>query len=1083
MRWGIDMSLPSDQSGAGLSSKSLNAIGEHKIISVLFTDVVNYTSLAEMINLEAVREIINNHFKLLIESVNKYEGTVDQLLGDGMVAFFGAPIAYEDHAQRACHSALAMQDAMQNYAECIRKEYGIDFSIRIGINSGPVLVGPIGNAQHTEYIAVGDTVNLASRMENASRPSGILVTENIYYMARDYFQFEEIGEIGIKGKDKPVMAYRLLRAVKTERRFEAAIARGLTRFVGREQEIDLLRQVFIKTQNGNSQTIGIMGEPGIGKSRLLREFKERIRSEDFTYLEGRCLHYGSSMPYLPLVDIVEAYFDIQEEHSESDSKGKMVKKLTVLDKSLISYLPFLYEMLSFSVEDERYSRMENQYKRNMLFEGLTHILLKEASNRPIVIAIEDLHWIDKASVEFLTKLIAGLSDARILFLLLYRPEYQSNWTNQSNYLEVHLSQLSDSTSSELLLSLLADGEPTSELRETVLAKTGGNPLFVEEFVHSLLENRSIRKEGRYYTLNSLESTIKLPETIQGIIASRIDRLPEGLKNTLQVASVIGRDFSYSVLQDVTQLSDGLKFHLETLQQLEFIFQASDFDEKECFFKHALIQVVAYQSLLQKRRKELHENIAQAIEKLYPQRLEEMAEALAYHYQQSNNLDRAVYYLRKSGQKALVRYAIEESHQYYQQAFESLSNKARKTPEDQSIILDILLEWAEVYYYRGYFRALYDLMSTHQELAEILGDKPRQAMLLGWLGIGLFAASRITESYQVLRHAETLAEESGDPKATAYVCAWLSYTCCFHGLVDEGLACADKAITASRLIEKGDYPYIKALGGKGFILSSAGKNRAALECGRELLEFGEVHGNLRSLALGYYMEAYYYLSSGEIEEALNECRQGLRHKCDPFYSEMLRYMFGLICVIAGRFEDAEESLNQVMLDGRQFGIETFEWMAAALLGMVFISKGQMLKGFRMMTESDNKLLNNGNKFCYIWTQYLLGILYSQLTAPAAPIKISMLAKNSRFILRHVPFATQKAIVHFNNCAAICLDCGFTSISGMVHLELGRLYKNKGQKELAREQLSTAVKLCRESEAAGNLKQAEELLSSMDKRKQG
>jgi class 3 adenylate cyclase len=1079
----VGMLFPSNELGGGSSSKPVNTEGEHKIISVLFTDVVNYTSLTDKLDLDTIREIMNDHFKLLIEAVNRYQGMVDQLLGDGMVAFFGAPKAYEDHAQRACYAALAVQEAMRQYGETIRKNHGIEFLVRIGINSGPVLIGPVGTEQHTEYIATGDTVNLASRLENASRPGGILVAQNTYLLVKDFFQFEPIGEIGVKGKEELIATYRLIQALKTERRFDAAIARGLTQFVGREREIEKLKVAFEKARDGNSQVVSIIGEPGIGKSRLLREFRGSLNFEDFNYLEGRCLHYGSSVPYLPLVDIIQAYFNIREEHSESDSKNKMMEKLIALDNSLINYLPFLYEMLSFRVEDERYSRMENQYKRSKLFEGIAQILLKEASTKPLIIAIEDLQWVDKASEEFLTYLIGYLSKNRIIILLLYRPEYQSNWFKQPNYLEIHLNQLSSSTSGRLLGSLLHDGEPTSELKEAVLTKTGGNPLFVEELIHSLLENRAIRKDGRYYSLNSLESTIKLPDTIQGIIASRIDRLPEGLKNTLQVAAVIGRDFSYSVLQDVTQLSDELKSQLETLQQLELIFQTGDFYEKACVFKHALIQEVAYQSLLQRRRKELHENIGRAIEKLYPERSEELAEVLAYHYQQSNNLDRAVYYLRKSGQKALVQYAIEESYRYYQQAFESLSNKASKTPQDQSILLDILLEWAEIHYYRGYFRALCDLMSTHQELAEISGDKSRHAMLLGWLGISLFAASRTRESYQVLHNAVTLAEESGDPKAKAYVCAWLPWTCCFQGYIDEGLAYAEKAIIVARSIEKSDYPYIKALGGKGYILSSAGKNRAALECGLELLEFGKVHGNLRSLALGYNMMAYYHLSSGEFEKALNDCRQGLKLKCDPFYSEMLIYMFGLICVIAGRFEDAEESLNQVMHDGRQFGIEQFEWMAAALLGLVLITKGQMAKGFHMMTESDNNLLKNGNKFCYTWTQYLFGMLYSQLAVPAAPVKISLLVKNFRFILRHIPFATQKAIVYFNNCAAICRDGGLTSISGMVYLELGRLYKIKGKKELAREKLSMAVKLCRDSETAGSLKQAEELLASLDERKQG
>jgi class 3 adenylate cyclase/tetratricopeptide (TPR) repeat protein len=1063
------------------SSLKQNLEGEHKVISALFTDVVNYTSLAAKLDLDSVREIMNDHFQILMECVNKYEGTVNQLLGDGMVAFFGAPFACEDHAQRACYAALAMQEGMQRYAETVREKFGIDFRIRMGINSGPVLVGSIGNDRHTEYIATGDTVNLASRLENASEPGEILVSENIYAATRDFFRFQPMGDIEVKGKEKPVAAFRLVQALKTERRFDAAVSKGLTQFVGRDEELEILRQTFSQAQDGKGRIVGIMGEPGIGKSRLLREFRESFGSEDIRYLEGRCLQYGSSMPFKPLVDIVKAYFEIYEGEPESQAKYRIMEKLRKLDEALVDYLPFLYDLLSFKIEDERYLGMENQYKRSKLFEGAAQLLVKESSSKPLVLAVEDLHWMDKASEEFFTYLMSRLPGSRILLLLLYRPEYLPPWAGQPNYEEIHLNQLSTSTSQELLQCLLPDGEPGPELAKLVLTKTGGNPLFLEEFVHNLIDNGSVRKEGSKYTLSSLTSTIKLPDTIQGIIASRIDKLPEGLKNTLRVASVIGRDFSYPVLRDVTQLPEELKNQLDTLQQLEFIIRKSDSPETECVFKHALIQEVAYDGLLQKRRKELHQSIGQTIEKLYFSRLDEFVEVLAYHYQQSSSPDKALEYLHKSASKALKRNAIEESHRYYQQAFEIISNKANKDREDQQFLLDVVLEWAEVFYYRSDSKPLIDLLKRHERLAASLGDKYRHAMLLGWLGNFLAGRGQMKESYQCLRQAVFLAEESGNPKAIAYVNGWMVWTCGLAGLTDEGLSCGEKAMEAFRNTKGADYPYFKALSGIGLLLSYMGKNQKALECGTKLIEFGETQGNLHSLAMGYYMLSLCYANAGEIPKSLDYCRQGLRLDIDPVYYEVLEFTFGYICVLAGRLLEAEATLKRVVIQSQRLGNELFGWPASAYLGMILISKGQMKKGFRMLSEANKNFINHDSKVFYMINQYLYGMLYAQLAAPTAPIKVSLMMQNLGFILRHAPFAARKAIAHYEIAANIAKECGFNSFLGMTFLELGRLYKQKGNTGLARQNLSAAVKLCRECEAIGNLKQAESLLESLINKK--
>jgi class 3 adenylate cyclase/tetratricopeptide (TPR) repeat protein len=1054
-----------------------NIAGERKIITVLFTDVVSYTSLSEKLDMEVLRDIMNQHFIMLIESVNKYEGMVDQLLGDGMVAFFGAPRAYEDHAQRACYAALDMQKTVKELAVKLLSEYGIDFSIRIGINSGPVVVGPVGNNQHTEYIAIGNTVNLASRMEEASRPGGILATDVVYDLTRDFFDYEPVGEIGVKGKDKPVAAYRLLRPGKTESRFGVALARGLTPFVGREAEIQTLRGAFNKTKDGTNQTIGIKGEPGIGKTRLLKEFQENIRQDGPTFMEGHCLHYGSLIPYWPIINILKTYFEIKEDDEEHETKERMQKRLERLDGSLVSYLPFLYEIFSYKVDDEHFSGMENQYKRSRLFEGITDLIIKESARKPVVIALEDLHWIDKASEDFLSYLIKRISGQRILILLLYRPEYALPWRDRVDCYEIQLSQLSVPTSEKLLHALLPEGRPEAELKELILSKAGGNPLFVEEFVHTLLDNGSLLKTGDLYTLNARTTTIKLPDTIQGIIAARVDRLPEYLKNTLQVASVMGRDFNFPVLQDAMQMPGELKNHLEALQHLEFIFQKKNSAEMECVFKHALIHEVIYNGLLQKRRQELHKRIGDSIEKLYSGSLDDLAEVLAYHFQQSGATDKAIYYLRKSGQKALDRFAIEQSHQYYAQAFMTLSNRTDKRPEDRSILLDIVLSWAEVYYYRGYFRELLELLNEHKSLAEELGDNPRQAMLLGWLGNILFISARNKESYQHLQQALKLAEESGDQKAIAHVCAWLVWTCITAGMIDQGMNYGEKAIKASRQIREA-YPYIKALGGLGVLQNLNGKIQKAVEYGRELQEFGRSHGNIRSLALGYYVSGMCYISIGNLPKALDEYNKGLEFSVDPIYYGMLKSGQSSTLFQAGNYREAEKVLLEIVEICQKFGGDIVGKPCSAFLGMILIGKGQMKKGFSLVDDLDRTSSEEYLDYLAMWSEIGQGMLYASLASPGR-INLPLLLKNARTLLGRVPFSTRKAILHFNRCAEICRKSGYVTYLGTSYLELGHFYQKKGKRELARENVFAAAKIFREIDAGANLKQAEKLLEILEK----
>ncbi len=645
--------------------------GERKRVTVLFADVVNYTSFSERLELEAVHQIMEGCFRILTDEIHRCEGTIDKFTGDGVMALFGAPLAHEDHARRACFAALSIQRRIREYGKKMERELGVDFKMRLGLNSGEVIVGTIGDDLTMDYTAIGNTTNLASRMETMAEPGKVLVSGNTHRLARDYFEFASLGKLTVKGKEKPQEAYELIRAGEVETRIEASAARGLTQFVGRGKDLEVLREAAGKARSGSGQVVGIVGEAGVGKSRLILELRKAISRDEYTCLQGLCLHYGRSMPYLPILDILKSYFKIEEEDREYMVKRKVREGLSRLHEKLLGHLPSFHELLSVQVEDERYLQLDPQQRRQRAFEAIRDLLIRLSQDKPLLLIVEDLHWIDKTSQEFLDDLIGRLATTRILLLLLYRPEYTHTWGSKSYYTQISLDQLSARNSADLVQAILEEGEVVPELRDVILGRAGGNPLFVEELTHSLLENGSIHRKDDHYVLARKPSEIQVPDTIQGIIAARMDRLEESLKRIMQVASVIGREFAYRILATITGMREDLKGSLLNLQGLEFIYEKQLFPELEYIFKHALTQEVAYNSLLHKKRKEIHEKIGRAIEQIYAERLEEYYELLAYHYVRSDNTVKALEYLDLANQKAVKAHAMEDAKAYFDKAMELL----------------------------------------------------------------------------------------------------------------------------------------------------------------------------------------------------------------------------------------------------------------------------------------------------------------------------------------------------------------------------------------------------------------------------
>jgi tetratricopeptide (TPR) repeat protein len=562
-------------------------------------------------------------------------------------------------------------------------------------------------------------------------PGTSLVSKHTHRLGRDFFEFKTLGKVEIKGKEAPQEVFELIKAGQVDTRIAASAAKGLTRFIGREYSMAAIRDAWDKALAGFGQVVGVVGDAGIGKSRLLLEFKNSLPPGEFTFLEGRCLHYGGSMAYLPFLDILKLHFGIEEGERESAITEKMKYKLTELDESLVPItLSAFQDLLSHKIEDETWLDLEPKEKRIRTFEALRNLLISVSQKRPLVVAIEDLHWMDKTSGEFLNYYIDWLAQSSILLFLLYRPEYTHQWGSKSYYTKVGLSQLTSKSSAELIRAILYDCEIDPELEALIMDRSAGTPFYIEELVFSLLENGSIQRDMNQCYLAKAPKDIQVPDTIQGIIAARMDRLEENLKRTMQVASVIGRDFAFRILQIITGMREELKSYLLNLQGLEFIYEKRLFPELEYIFKHALTQEVAYNSLLLKKRKELHEKIGQAIEKIYPDRLEEYYEMLAYHYYAGQDWAKALNYLAKAGDKVVAAYANREALDYYAWALEVCDKLGASA----------LTKFAEVARKRGLvnqtigeFQNAIDDFNRMRAAAHSLADRHLEGMALAYRG--------------------------------------------------------------------------------------------------------------------------------------------------------------------------------------------------------------------------------------------------------------------------------------------------------------------------------------------------------------
>ena len=650
--------------------------GERKTITALFADIKGSMDLIEDLDPEEARGLVDPALQLMMDAVHRYEGYVSQSTGDGIFAFFGAPIACEDHPHRALYAALRMQEDLRRYADTLRLEGKPPLQIRVGVNTGEVVLRSIRKDDlHADYTPVGHATSLAARMESLATPGSIVVSEAAHKLTDGYFEFKALGAARVKGVSDPVHIYEVLGAGPLRTRLQVAAKRGLVRFVGRQQEMEQMRRALEHANAGHGQIVGVMGEPGVGKSRLFYEFKQ-IAHVGCLVLETFSVSHGKAYPYLPLIDLLKNYFQIAVQDDERKRREKVGGKVLMLDRSLEDILPYLFALLGVAEAASSLQQMDPQIKKRRTFEAIKRLLTRESLNQPLILVFEDLHWLDAETQDFLTLLSEGIATAKILLLVNYRPEYRHEWGNKTFYTQLRLDPLGKAEAEEMLTVLLAEkvgAQHAASLRQLIVEKTEGNPFFMEEIVQSLVEQGVLSGDGvgaRHAM--PLPTEINIPTTVQAVLTSRIDRLaPEG-KELLQTLSVIGKEFPLSLLKQVVNQSEDqlhrLLFHLQTA---EFIYEQPAFPEVEYTFKHALTQEVAYNSVLMERRKVLHERTAQAMELLFHNKLEDHYSDLAHHYRRSGNTEKAVEYLHLAGQQAVQRSANADAITHLTTALELL----------------------------------------------------------------------------------------------------------------------------------------------------------------------------------------------------------------------------------------------------------------------------------------------------------------------------------------------------------------------------------------------------------------------------
>jgi class 3 adenylate cyclase/tetratricopeptide (TPR) repeat protein len=1026
-----------------LTSKSAME-GERKSVTVMFADVSGFTAMSERLDPEEVHAIMDRAFEVILEAVHRYEGTINQFLGDGVMALFGAPIAHEDHTHRALSAALAVQEGLVPLREDVRRTHNLEFQIRLGINTGLVVVGAIGGDLRMDYTAVGDTTNLAARLMSIAKPGQIVVSARAQHLREGYFVFEDLGEFQLKGKTEPVRAYNVVSEIKGRTRLEVSKERGLTTLVGRDAEIQRLREVYQRAVGGDGAIVLLAGDPGVGKSRLLYEFLRRL--DGVLELETTCASYGRSMAYRPIVEVLRRYLSLTDGVTSEEIRNRVAEQLQFLGLAGDEPAILLAHFLGVPAPPEFLSRLSGPQLKERTLDVLRDVILKASEAGPVIFIVENMHWVDTASEEFLAHLARSLPGHPVLLVLTTRPGYTAPWLTPPLAETIALEGLGAGDVRGMVRTLLVAEEVSEELFKILAEKSEGNPLYVEEILRQLLETSGIIVEKGEARLSRADVTV--PATIHDIIAARIDRVADPLKHTLQGAAVVGRHFGISLVSRILEIApDQMAGHLRDLHGLDFVFPSAREPELMYSFKHALTQDVVYAGVLERRRRTYHAAAGLGLEDLYTGRIIDVVELVAYHYARGQVWDKAANYLRQAAVKAQGRSAHREALASLEEALEALRHLP-ETPETREQGIDVRLELRSSLYSLGEFEKMLTHLREAEAMATAISDSRRLGLVSIHTAEYLRQTGRFAEARTLAEQGLVLAEQLQDVPLRLYASHYLGLAC--HALGDHRRASALlQAVVQSPPIEwrpgavggtvSGSWEAFQAmnLAWLARCLAERGEFEEGIDAGRRAVALTEDLGSPYSLAAACIGLGYVSLVRGDLDTA----RPVLERACSVSGEAKLTLLrpqatrlLGGVDLLAGRIDEGIALVRAAAAEVESRRLLMQEAAVLALLGEACLIADRIdeaaAAGQRALTVARER---------------------GQRGDEAAALRVLGEAALGDSL------GVDKAEHHYLAAIALAGELEMRPLLARSHLGIGRLYLRGGDRDRAEDHLLSATRL--------------------------
>jgi len=1054
------------------------AEGERKHVTVLFSDLSGYTAMSERLDPEEVKEITSRIFKEISQVISKYEGFIEKYVGDAVMALFGVPKAHEDDPVRAIRAAREIHEIVDRIGLELEKTIGQTISMHTGINTGLVVTGEVDIEKGTHGVA-GDTINVASRLEGLSKPGEIRVGSETYRLAEGYFEFEKFESTEVKGKAEPVQVYRVLYPKEKPDKIHR-LSGFRADLIGRKAEMAQLAEAAKSLKEGRGSIISICGGAGTGKSRLVEEFKASLDLDKTQWLEGNSYAYSQNIPYFQMIDLLNRVFQIKEGDSKEKVKEAVESKIESLVGNKEEVAPYVGSL--YALNDTEVDNISPEDFKSRIQDSLQTIISSLAQKTPSVFLLEDLHWTDPSSVELLRRCLLEIRTPAIV-LCVYRPPFSLFTSHQLQgiakiYQEIVLQDLSLSEAQDMLESLLNSDTVPYDLKRVVQEKSEGNPFYLEEFINSLIDSKTLIRDNDGWKLTKSFDELDISSTISGVISSRLDRLEKKAKRIIQEASVIGRVFLYEILTRITDLKQDIDRSIRGLEQIDLIRTRSLDPDLEFIFKHALTQEVVYNGLLKKERQTIHERIGLVMEELFKDRLPEFFETLAFHFKKGKSTHKAVDYLVKSGDKNYFRYALEESHQYFNDASELLSKEAITKKESAELLIDLLNKWSFVYNQRGDWKGMIDLLKAHEDLVEDLEDKEKAGMFYAWLGWALRCREKLKEGDAYLHKALRLGEEVQSDQLTAYATVWLAHNYMDSGLLDEAVSYAKKAEEMAKILKSDRRLLLFVMEGLGLTYFWRGDCAKANEIGKICMTYGEKHSDIRFISRGHLFVGLSQFAAGNILSAIESSERTIKVSLDPIWGNVGRLLLGLSYVSLGQFQEGDNNLKEIIRQSEGLGSEVVERAVQALRGIILIGQGRLHQGVRIVEDVLKGWLESGSKYRCATIYHLLGKVYAQIAQGTGPKSVTLLAKNIGFLIKNVPFANKKAEHFFDKAIEVSKEIGAKSVLGQAYLDLGLLHSAKNRATRASECFSKAIQVFEQCEAEIYLKQAKEALASLE-----